>query len=174
MTEIFLFCLAYVIIFNLIIHFRRKRKKRLKEICYKLRNEIDSTMWFSHKNVLSLINVSKSDFKKIQVMYYKMFSRVLLEELYLSLQPDHLETLEILVSKSKLNRIAKTWLLKDIAFKLRDAMFREDNLSVNELLKKLPDGSFNDLRFVYFSLHNEDLNEESFYPEIRHELKRLL
>lgn len=187
---ILIVCAAYLIIYGVIIELRKRRAARLKKTAYALFAELQLSgdAWFSAPKILKLISLSKADFKKLCVIYFKEFNENLCVKLYEALQPNHLEQLELLISKSKFERIAKTFLLEGVARKLYNFLngsnrhiffdsMSECNLCNDELqkiLRVLPDGGYNDLRFVYLSKFGADLNElDIFSKHTKEILKRL-
>lgn len=177
----FIGVLIFIVVSNLIRLIIKKhidkKTERLTKLCFILSAELQSTFSPSILNVLCLLNISKRDFKKVSVMYYQLFERILIDELYDFLQPDHLKTLEMLISKNRFERVAKRYILKNHATELHDFLIFE-NKDINALIKildKLPDNTFDDLRFVYFTLFQKDLEDITFFndPQIRGILKRV-
>lgn len=169
---------TYILIFNILLYFKRKRSKRILEITFRLFAELESSFNPNEKFVLELLkNISNKDFKEIALIFSKKLNRDLINDLYEFLQPDNLNFLEKLVSRSRIEIAAKNYMFRNIANDVNDFFIFEDK-DINTLIRhfnKLPDHDFDGFNAVYFSMFNERLEDKHVlnYPEVRQVLKRL-
>lgn len=177
MIKIIICVVIYVIAINIYARLKKKKAIRLKQLAYHLYAELQSTFNPCMLNVILLLKISKNDFRKLDSIYYKSFNRNLVNELYEFLQPGELKILELLVSKNAFEMALKMYILKGVTTNVNDFIVYE-NKNIQQLvnfLSKLPDHSYEDLRFVYISLFGKDLDNEKIMKNevLRTNLKRI-